>query len=132
MALVDYNGAIVIMTPNGGATNQLLIFVREYGTTEFKNVVLQTKTKLAFDGQVKSLFGVGAYTVTVLDNIPSSFPSIGDQEIATLNNGANLEVKFANKVYNLMIYDYFSEQYRYNNKITIITKYNKYNKLIFT
>lgn len=87
------------MTPNGGATNPLLIFVREYGTTVFKDVVLQTKTELAFDGQVKSLFGVGAYTVTVLDNMPSLFPSISDQEIATLNNGANLEVKFANKFY---------------------------------
>lgn len=85
------------MTPNG-VSNPALIFVREYGTAMFKDVVLQSKTKLALDLQVKTLFGAGPYTVTILDQTPVELTSISDQDIAVLNNGANLEVKLSNKV----------------------------------
>lgn len=88
------------MTPNGAAANQLLLFIREFGNSVFNNVVLQTKTKSALDSQVKTLFGVGPYTLTLLsDQVPVTLQtSFSDQDISNLNNGANLEVKFTNKV----------------------------------
>ena len=76
-------------TPSQG----LLLFVREFGSSNFKDILLQSKTKQNLELVIKTSFGLGPpfFFKSLVDN--SSLP-ISEQEIFSLNNGASLEIKF--------------------------------------
>jgi hypothetical protein len=78
----------------------LLLFVREFGTPNFKDIVLQTKSKQSLEQVIKASFGLGPpFHFTSLVDTNASI-SVSEQEIFSLNNGASLEIKFVNKVRN--------------------------------